>query len=366
MQHLEENNMNDDLFNKAAAGYPLRVNSGDWERLSARWEQQSAAVAKQRNRGLKKYFLPLLLLAFLTGSSLFLFFYGNIKKDITKIAGKYPQQDERSPTVMSIRKSVFQQSDHKAGNENADRQKSKSQMTNTSGESTMTKQTLEKQYYLNEHFSNGISKINEGKTKATDDEDMLITKPVAPLQSHKIIPLADVMGERNPKKIEGPEIDVNPNIAASGKNNPLMVKQRISRAGFYIGAEFGPEINQVKGQGFNSATGHLGIIAGYEINRRLSLETGLLYSGKKYFSNGQYFDTEKIMSTMPAGMKLMALNSKLALLEIPLKAKLILQEKKMMRRRLKSRRRRQLRVRKERNLKLERKRLKMATKRMKP
>jgi len=321
MQHLEENNM-DDLLNKAAEGYPLRVNSSNWERLSARWEQQSATVAKERNRWLKRYFLPMLLLASLTGSFLFLFFYGNIKKDTTIIAGKYTRQNERSTTAMNIRKRGFQQTDHKGRNENADWQKSKSPMTNTSGESMMTKQTLKKQYYLNEHFSSRISNINESKTKATHDEDMLTTGRTALLQSHKIIPLADVMGERNLQKIEGPEINVNPKIAATGKNNPFMIKQRISRAGFYIGAEFGPEVNQVKGQGFNGVTGHLGIVAGYEINGRIILETGLLYSGKKYFSSGQYFNTEKIMSTMPAGMELMTLNSKLALLEIPLKAKL--------------------------------------------
>ena len=321
MQHLDENNM-DDLFSEAAEGYPLRVNSSNWERLSAKWEQQSATVAKERNRGLKRYFLPMLLLAFLTGIFLFLFFYGNIKKDTTIIAGKYTRQSERSTTAMNIRKRVFQQTDHKGGNENADRQKSKSPMTNTSGEIMMTKQTLKKQYCLNEHFSSRISNINEGKTKATDDEDMLTTGRAALLQSHKIIPLADVMGGRNLQKIKGPEIDLNPKIAATGKNNPFMIKQRISRAGFYIGAEFGPEVNQVKGQGFNGVTGHLGIVAGYEINGRISLETGLVYSGKKYFSSGQYFNTEKIMSNMPAGMELMTLNSKLALLEIPLKAKL--------------------------------------------
>lgn len=86
----------------------------------------------------------------------------------------------------------------------------------------------------------------------------------------------------------------------------------------YGGIIAGPQFNQTKQQGFGNAGFSGGLIAGFHLNNRLSVETGFVISDKQYYSSGKYFDMSKISAFMPAGMKLMQIQSKSTVLEIPL------------------------------------------------
>ena len=65
----------------------------------------------------------------------------------------------------------------------------------------------------------------------------------------------------------------------------------------------------------------IGIIAGYDLNNKMSVETGLLFAKKNYFSDGKYFSMNKVGATMPAGMNVLSLEGSTGMLEIPLKVK---------------------------------------------
>lgn len=86
----------------------------------------------------------------------------------------------------------------------------------------------------------------------------------------------------------------------------------------YGGIIAGPQFNQTKQQSFGNAGFSGGLIAGFHLNKRLSVETGVIISDKQYYSSGKYFDMSKISASMPAGMKLMQIQSKTTVLEIPL------------------------------------------------
>jgi hypothetical protein len=86
----------------------------------------------------------------------------------------------------------------------------------------------------------------------------------------------------------------------------------------YGGIIAGPQFSQTKQQGFGNAGISGGLIAGLHLNKRLSVETGLVISDKQYSSSGRYFDMSKISASMPAGMKLMQIQSRTTVLEIPL------------------------------------------------
>ena len=86
----------------------------------------------------------------------------------------------------------------------------------------------------------------------------------------------------------------------------------------YGGIIAGPQFNQTKQQGFGNAGLSAGLIVGFHLNNRLSVETGLIISDKQYYSAGKYFDMSKISASMPAGMKLTQIQSKTTVLEIPL------------------------------------------------
>ena len=102
--------------------------------------------------------------------------------------------------------------------------------------------------------------------------------------------------------------------SGSAKETP----DKIRRNGMYVGVVAGPQFSRTKQQGFSDAGLSTGILAGIHLNK-IFVESGLIISDKKYVSGGQYFDMNKIASGMPSGMKLIQVQSKSTVLEIPLK-----------------------------------------------
>ena len=66
----------------------------------------------------------------------------------------------------------------------------------------------------------------------------------------------------------------------------------------------GVGLNAVKDQAFNQAGFDAGIIAGYAFGNKLSLETRLLFAKKHYWTDGKYFSTDKMGSSMPLGTEI--------------------------------------------------------------
>src|SRR5882724_1906890 len=90
---------------------------------------------------------------------------------------------------------------------------------------------------------------------------------------------------------------------------------------FYIGLIAGPQFNNTKEQEFSKPGVSAGLLAGYRLNSKLGIETGFFISDKRYHSAGEYFSMSKISATMPAGMKVLSVESKSTVLEIPLRIK---------------------------------------------
>ena len=65
----------------------------------------------------------------------------------------------------------------------------------------------------------------------------------------------------------------------------------------------------------------LGIVTGYQFTRSLSIETGLFFSHKTYFSDGKYFQMKSGDPAMPSGMEVLSLEGSSSVLEVPLKLK---------------------------------------------
>jgi hypothetical protein len=60
----------------------------------------------------------------------------------------------------------------------------------------------------------------------------------------------------------------------------------------------GPDLSTVKFQSVKQPGFSVGVLAGYHINKRFSLETGILWDKKYYYSSGEYVNKAKIV-TMP-------------------------------------------------------------------
>ncbi len=71
-------------------------------------------------------------------------------------------------------------------------------------------------------------------------------------------------------------------------------KKKQHQKHFYVGLMAGPDLSLIKMQSVKNVGVSFGLIAGYQINKRLSIETGFFKDEKKYCSDGKYFSTKKI------------------------------------------------------------------------
>lgn len=63
---------------------------------------------------------------------------------------------------------------------------------------------------------------------------------------------------------------------------------------FYAGFMASPDISFVHGQKTSPAGVNAGLLAGYQVNKHFSVETGVLFDSKNYYTKGDYFDKNKI------------------------------------------------------------------------
>ncbi len=60
---------------------------------------------------------------------------------------------------------------------------------------------------------------------------------------------------------------------------------------FYLGLAGGILMSQIKNQGLTKPGYDIGLLVGYKINKKISVETGLLYSKQYYFAGGKYYNS---------------------------------------------------------------------------
>lgn len=178
---------------------------------------------------------------------------------------------------------------------------------------------------------------------ASSTDNQTIEKPVKEekngvavgslLNDSKALIVPDNLNITGDKKSELPiekQLFASENINKEAATNDISEKTDVSLhtsdkknnvRGFYAGLILGPQFNQVNSQGFNKVGGEAGLLFGYSFNQKFSVESGLYLSNKKYYSDGKYFNMDKIISAMPTSMKVITVISNTTLLEIPLKAK---------------------------------------------
>lgn len=273
----------DELFKKAAGGYPLKTDTSDWDRLASRLLNTPGILApdKKKNK-FNKYGLPLLLLLGL------LVLGGDLLKRAPKHPMAYPPLAGRekantikdavvihpkTPAPLHTQKQLNQPTNHEPAIENRTPGNNDLYSKNIS----ITIDTLDLSYNTNQ--LPGASKI---------------TPPLADLPLNKT---SDELPDRPDKKTD-----------------------TIQSSKFYWGIVFGPGMNRVKNQKLQKPGFDIGIMAGISfLKDKASVEAGLLYTQKYYFSDGKYFHMDKTGGAMPPGMEVMSLEGSSTLFEIPVK-----------------------------------------------
>jgi hypothetical protein len=355
MEHLD-NDM-DDLFQKAGELYPLKTTGSDWDAVAGKLQNEdpgeihdltgSAAITTGR----KKWLLLLLLIPLCFGV---FYFSGNLNRGHQNVVSTKPLSgaadqnkinsvtpDNQVAPVGPLDNSTADKNKTTAS-DNLQRLSGKTnnpENGNTKGILSTKNKGLAftavggNQIHANNtvNSQNQISssnvKTNSDQNSNSSGQELKETKTVA--ANHSIDNASASVGSM-PKAavaVVSPAVSTQ-NETAAVKNNTdktesskkaspdsSQANKKTNTAskqskGFYVGLFAGPDVSTVKFQSVNKIGLSLGAIIGYRFNNRISVETGLIWDKKYYYTNAEYYKGV----TLPANT---TLNGNCSMFEIP-------------------------------------------------
>ncbi len=317
-----ENHM-DELLRRAADNYPLKTRPVNFDDLVPFIETKTAETANPFAAAGKRK-IALILLAFL----------------ITALTtGTYLIKIKTGNNTISSRELVQQKTDDTPKNKNVQKintEPSVADQINTEPENSLpgTENFAQKNKLNSFQKARFITVIVQGiavtdEVTTTDDQvqhvEIAVNKPAAAITSTQELNSNNITPEPKKEIIKTPEQkneQVTEAAIPTGKND----KKKKNKPSVYYGVTAGVELNQVKNQGMTRAGANGGILAGLQINKKISVETGVQLSQKKYYSQGKYFNPKT--GSMPNNMTVNSLEGTSTLIEIPVAVKYNFTKKK--------------------------------------
>jgi Outer membrane protein beta-barrel domain len=296
MQYVDDDM--DDLFRRAAENYPLKIVTKDWDDICP---VLPAALPMLSAGKKKRYISTLLLAAVLLATGIVLMMAINasvtVKKNHTFISKNKTQSSAKTITgktaqlISGASVSIEKSLPPPLG------KREQTEMNQVSA--------IQKENTLDKTLITGNNTVaSKAKASAGNLPDI---KPV--VFSMAVIPYAFTL---QAIKVSRKEI---PAVIAVATQTEINKKNKNARLYFKI--EAGLQSNQVESQGFGKSGISAGLFAGYRLNRHVSVETGIGWSKRYFFTDAKHFDMSKAGSGMPANMILISLKSKSNIFEIP-------------------------------------------------
>lgn len=304
----------DDLFKRAAEKFPLKEQASDWNAIGSRLDKSAHIPVTAKSKR------PFNFIAIMAALLLHLPF---------KLFETYYSVNERAGEILV------------ANNKNAD-ELNKDHTIHYADDISITNNVTPQVNY-DDVFNHAKIFIEESQHtaahKKSENSKLYESFEVVDSLHNNIIAIQSPMENNERMEMEnnqdntipidtvaaGEAIAIKENIqeAIPDPTLPKDTKQSIKKplSGWYAGIHTGLSFSIVKGQQLSRPGYTAGIGVGYKLSPSWSLETGLTFSEKKYYSNGAYFIPKNPDPNMPPDMKVVSLNSKTLLLEIPLKAK---------------------------------------------
>jgi hypothetical protein len=294
----------DDLMRLAAAGYPVKPQGADWDKVAQQLQDSGSTTVETGRHGfLKKllFLLPLLLASFVCDRFLERQ-YGYLKMFETAEAGTSPSAKE----VASV------------PNTSATTAKS-SVVSNT--EIVLYKRT-ETAVAIPQKRTVGKKTNYENPTDAADllwlQGELVSSRYAVESVFAYTLPFPRVVLHRNSVTAGLPKLVLQqPRINITEKQ-PVLKSATAPHADFkkwYVSLVAGPDVSRVKGQKLEQAGYTAGVLAGFNLTRKWGVETGLLWDKKNYYSKGAYFKTDKIY--LPPHSEVVQVAGYCAMFEIP-------------------------------------------------
>lgn len=293
MQDLE-NNM-DQLLRKAAYNYGLKEPANDWDKIASQLGTSIAPVTSKRNI-YKRYALgALLLLAFVVSIMKL-----NYKND--------GQINKNSIAQKPVTNSETNDINNTSKNDLTNINSLKKDIINNSTETL----AVQREVQAKQNVSAVNSRFSLNVTKSDHDD------PAVPVVKNSSVAIDKIQQENHSVTKENIEAQKE----NERSNNPVQIKlQNKKPKGIYAGLLAGVAFNSVKYQQLNVPGVDVGLKIGYRFSNHLSLESGLLFGTKKYYTDGKYFSMEQVGPTMPSDMHVVNVTGRTSMFEIPLNVK---------------------------------------------
>jgi hypothetical protein len=366
-------NITDDLFRQASDHYPLRTDSADWSRLSDDLEKDPSLILPSLNEEgdgrRRRGFLWLFFLVPLAVAGYFVWPGGTHTRDASIVdASIIKGQNTHSETTTAVEDHIAKtgpadgiSSDAAQGtiaDEDANTkahtgfgavagsQKNSGstvgkttpatttnehagiKIPTTTGKDTRTEGNNTKNYSAgsdnagstNIVVNNAAGTPGTAGTAAIENDPRLSGIYVQRAAITEGVSLnIDVRANTNSNI--NPNTNINTN---TGPNNDVVSstapaappkKMSVSKHYFYAGLVVAPDLSTIKFQNVKSVGTTFGVLFGYSLNARFSLESGIYLDKKKYYTEGQYFNKEKVPALW--NYKLLNVDGTCNMVEIP-------------------------------------------------
>ena len=303
----------DDLFKQAADEYPLKTNTADWETISQKLYTGKNKVTKKQVYNERKWALLSLLLLIPIGLI---------------VTQYYKAHKEQAQTVANIKDKEVQSLPLDKKAEVLNKTEPGKQINNEIKEKINS--VISKKIYSgqrNDNISMTTNEVTEQK-KLIPAPELSLREGIAEQNNLKGFYIREYMNDDALKNKSTSMINNNqseklfegiPNNIASAANNTSNqknIKQRNNKLKrFYIGGLMAPEFTVVKFQPVKKAGFDMGILIGYDLSDKFSLELGAVLAHKYYYTDGKYIAPQTIRRD---NLKILDVNAFNSITEIPL------------------------------------------------
>ena len=310
MQHQSDDM--DELFRKAAEGYPLNTGSADWEKvhalLSAKEEPVRESVSKRRYLWLLAL-LPVLLIC------------KPVSDALLSAPGYALAKQQSNPTMADKQPASATATTKPAFFTEANRSTAGKPKDITLRSAVPNETSLKTPIVTVKNSSGGLREETVLTASNHSTNPVVTVVPIRLVksltQSEAVVSdlPAPVIVSGRPAAINNEKIDSAAFAAKTIATDKATAGQPKKRR-FFISLVAGPDLSTVKFQTFSEIGYQAGVLLGFRFSKRFSIEAGALSSRKYYYSEGSYVNTDKVY--VPANAELVAVDGNCRMVELPL------------------------------------------------
>jgi hypothetical protein len=315
----------DELFRRAANGYPLNTGSANWNKVldaldsSTGLEVNEPIVDKAKHQN--KYPGLLLLLILISAPLIFSDYFLNHNRPAPH-SQNLTSEIIQDKTSLSSTHSPFKKSNG-----------SSTLIVKTKKKDKTSEQATTNKPLKNDNLNGYKSLLSEVSTNNHEQDKKTIVGGRSSFEKDRSLLAKNVDDEQGPinfRKLKTDSVtrDVTPvakqnnfknnfdtGTSSESEQKKNVVKYSGRKHRLYIGLIGGPDISTVKFQSITKTGFSAGVMADYTLGKRLSVETGLLWDKKFYYTDGKYFKPKNI--SFPQSINIVDVDGNCDMLEWP-------------------------------------------------